>query len=140
MICCKNCINWNNVLTENKVCNCTENIVTKFDPVYGEEFYIKDMWFHSKINKDGTCIYFEQKKDKRRWFSFFKKNWKNSTPSLVGIQRVNEFLTFVREKHPNVLMEYMMIKPTPNTTTMKKGGKVRPKQTPMPTGGLGGIL
>jgi len=108
-----------------------ENIVTKFDPVYGEESYMKDMYFHTKINKNGTCVYFEQKKEKRRWFSFFKKKFKANQPSLVGIQKVNEFLTFVREKYPEVLMEYYLIEPT-----LASGGKVRPKPTPMPTGGI----
>ena len=86
------------------LCRCNENCEKKFDAVSGEYKRTKDENFHKESNKKGNCPWFEPKKQK--WWK--KKKKYNFTP--FENDRVDEFLAFVREKRPEVIIEFEFIK------------------------------
>jgi hypothetical protein len=136
MTLCKDCKNWINTYSKRNrnACHCTENIMISFNPVYGERFYLKHAYYENIINNKGNCIYFEQVSKRKWWKIWSKKRVETPTPTLIGNKGIDTFLTFLREKYPEVVMEYMLV----DEVNLAHGGIVsnRPKPTPIPTNGI----
>jgi predicted lipoprotein with Yx(FWY)xxD motif len=106
MITCRECVNLKRDGDGRSACYCQENVTKEFSPFYGEFVKIKDGEFEYKANKNGNCLWFEPKK--QRWWR--RKKIYDVTPFENG--GVDEFLAFVREKHPEIVFEFKFTKPT----------------------------
>lgn len=103
MIICKECVY---LKIDNKgmiYCVCRENLREKFNPYDGLEYDIKSLSFNKEANKNGDCVWF---KPKKKW-------WKTKTyinrKRFVG-DDVDKFLSFVRKKYPEIVVEYTLLK------------------------------
>jgi hypothetical protein len=86
------------------LCYCNENCKNRFDAVSGEYRTVKDENFHRELNKKGNCTWFEPIKQK--WWK--KKKVYDHTPFQNN--RVDELLSFIREKHPEIIIEFEFTK------------------------------
>lgn len=86
------------------LCYCRENLENKFSAISGEYYSVKNEDFSWKSNKDGNCTWFEPIKQK--WWK--KKKVYDHTPFQNN--RVDELLSFIREKHPEIIIEFEFTK------------------------------
>jgi hypothetical protein len=124
---CKNCKNYRKrtLFLGGLYCYCRENQEERFNPVYGSSLKLRDGEFEYKANKNGDCIWYVKKKWKF-WVRDKKRLFEDSSISIELL------LSFIREKYPEVVMEFYLTEKNssiPSSTS-------RPKPTPNPTCGV----